>query len=99
MTNYYQNHSKFQTFDLLKGSEILILKFWKVTVVFVDICPWRTLLEVRYAENGKFLKSFGTESKEFWQKKISINFGLDIIDLKKSKTARFLILFCLFGLK
>jgi hypothetical protein len=61
-----------------------ILTFRKVTVVFVDLCPWRTLRDVRYADNGKFLKSFGTESKEFWQKSSSINFSLDIpIDLKK----------------
>jgi hypothetical protein len=72
-----------------------ILKFRKVTVVFVDVCPWRTLRDVRYAENGKFLKSFGTKSKEFCQKSTSINFSLDIIDLKKSKTARFLIFFLL----
>jgi hypothetical protein len=60
------------------------------------MCPWRTLRDVRYAENGKFLKSFGTESKEFSQKSFSINFSLDIID---PKTARFLIFFCLYGLK
>jgi hypothetical protein len=30
-----------------------------------------TLRDVRYAENGKFLKSFGTESKEFWRSEMA----------------------------
>jgi hypothetical protein len=37
MTNYYQNHSKFQKFDLLKGSEIGLQN------VFVDIRVARRL--------------------------------------------------------
>jgi hypothetical protein len=33
---------------------VIILKFRKVIVVFVDMCPRRTLRDVRYTENGKF---------------------------------------------
>jgi hypothetical protein len=52
------------------------------------MCPCRTLRDVRYAEYGKFLKSFGTESEEFGQKSSSINFNLDIIDLKKVENGK-----------
>jgi hypothetical protein len=54
---------------------------------------------LRYAEDGKFLKSFGTESKEFLQKSSSINLSLDIIDLKKIENGKVFDFFLLVWLK
>jgi hypothetical protein len=68
-----QNLRNLISWNLNRNWIAKILKFRKVTVVWV------------YTENGKFLKSFGTESKEFWQKKSFINFDLDVIDLKKNR--------------
>jgi hypothetical protein len=111
----FQPQMSFQLYNQLLSKPLEISKLWspkrirnwiaklftirKVTVVFVDMYPWRTLRDVRYAENGKFLKSFGTESKEFWQKSSSIYFSLDIIDLKQNENGKVFDIFLLVWLK